>query len=117
MISIGVIGYEAGWAVGFLVPPLIITGPVESFRYLTGENGTFNGAVPTDWRDESRWSQNVTNGAMREVADQITVLFTSFAGVCVFLFLLVLIVVRDSPMHPPSRSYRRQTEQIENRRY
>ena len=112
----GVIGINAGWAIGFLVPTLVITGPVESFRYVLGENGTYNGTFPNDWRNEKRWSQNITQQAMGEVAKQMTVLFTSFSAVCALLFFLIMIVVRDSPMNPPSGASRKQFEEVDDRR-
>ena len=111
------IGINAGWAVGFLVPTLAITGPVESFRSVLGDNGTFNGTFPNDWRNEEKWSQNITQLAMGEVTEQMTLIFTSFAAVCALLFFSIVVVVRDSPPNPPSGASRKQNKAVNDRRY
>ena len=117
MHSVGVIAYKLGFSTGYLAPALVIIGPVESFRTISSDTGlTFNGTFPSDWRNTSKWSHNVTKQATSEVSDQITLLFTTFAGVCVLLFILILTVVRDAPINPPSRACRRQTEVVQKRR-
>ena len=67
--SFGVFGNQLGVALGFLIPPLIITGPIKSFSGISdGKNGTFSGTFPGDWRNSSRWE--VTEKATDEVTAQ-----------------------------------------------
>ena len=113
--SIGVIGYQLGWAVGFLIPPLIIIGPVEAYRGVAHANGAYYGTFPSDWRNETQWS-NVTKAATDEVSHQILVLFSSFSVVCVVLFGLISIIARDNPTHPANKANRRQSKIVESRR-
>ena len=54
----GVFGNQLGVALGFLIPPLIITGPIQAFKGLNnGKNGTFNGTFPPDFRNADRWKR------------------------------------------------------------
>ena len=54
----GVFGNQLGVALGFLIPPLIITGPIQAFKGLNnGRNGTFNGTFPPDFRNSDRWKR------------------------------------------------------------
>ena len=56
--SVGVFGNQVGIALGFLIPPLIITGPVSSYQGVSNQkNGTFNGTFPIDFRNIDRWSE------------------------------------------------------------
>ena len=108
--SFGVFGNQLGVALGFLIPPLIIAGPIESFRGVANPseevNGTdtiYDGTFPDDWRNETHWS-GVTEAATSEVTNQIRLLFFTFAGICVFLLLLVVLLFQDKPPKPANRA-------------
>ena len=107
--SLGVIGYQSGWAFGFLIPPLVITGPIETFKNVSGFNGTF----PEDWKNAEKWDSlfpwNITQQATNEVQNQIMILFVSFTGICILILVIMIFLVTDGPKLPPSRAFRRQT--------
>ena len=91
--SLGVIGYQSGWAFGFLIPPLVITGPIKTFETIPG----FNGSYPADWKDSDQWSNNVTEQATVEVRNQILAMFISLACFCTIVFIIMIILVKDGP--------------------
>lgn len=109
--SIGVFGNQLGVALGFLIPPMIIYGPVESFRGVpTGKNGSYDGSYPDNWRNDTRWTETVTESAIVEVTSQIRYLFISFAVLCVSLFVLVLVLFKDKPVRPANRASVRRSQ-------
>jgi len=89
--SLGVIGYQSGWAFGYLIPPLVIAGPIKTFENISGFNGTF----PEDWKNSEKW--NSTEQATEEVKNQIMILFVSFTAVCIIIFLIMIFLVTDGP--------------------
>ena len=101
--SLGVIGYQSGWAFGYLIPPLVITGPIETFKNISGFNGTY----PEDWKNTEKW--NLTEQATEEVKNQIMYMFVSFTGICILVLVIMIFLVTDGPKLPPSRAFRRQT--------
>ena len=101
--SFGVSGNQLGVALGFIIPSLIIAGPVNSFRGISNEEDeTFGGSFPNDWRNETHW--NVTEAATNEVTTQIRLLFFPFAGICVMLFFVILFLFQDKPPKPANRA-------------
>ena len=108
--SLGAIGYESGWAFGYLISPLVITGPIKTFENISGFNRTF----PEDWKNSEKW--NLTAQATDEVKNQIMILFLSFTAVCVLVFLIMIFLVTDGPKLPPSRASHLQSLSVEQRR-
>ena len=90
-------------ALGFLIPPVVIKGPVKTFRdIISPQNRTFNGSFPQHWRDE-KWG-NASDSAVSEVTSQVNFLNVRFAAFCSILFFLIVLVFEDRPPKPPSKA-------------
>ena len=99
--SIGVFGNQLGVALGFLIPPKIVTGPREAYANL---NGTVSGSYPEDWANITKYGNETAAEAVDEVKGQIFFLYALFGAICAVLFLLVLIVFKDKPKTPANRA-------------
>ena len=84
-------------ALGFLIPPKIITGPREAYA-------DFNATTyPEDWSN-SKHGNETAAAAIDEVKGQIFFLYALFGAICAGLFVLVLIVFKDKPTTPANRA-------------
>ena len=81
-----------GNALGVLLPPLFIIGPVESFD---------DDRYPEDWSSNIHL---VANEATDEVHFQMFWFFLFQAGACFLVFLLVICLYREKPKYAPSES-------------
>ena len=61
------------------------------------------GSYPEDWSNP-RHGNETAAAAVDEVKGQIFLLYALFGAICVFLFVLVLIVFRDKPKVPANRA-------------
>jgi len=107
--SIGVFGNQLGVALGFFIPPKIIAGPRKTYSNI---NGTVPGSYPEDWSN-LRHGNETAAAAVAEVKDQIFFLYALFGAICVFLFILVLLVFRDKPKTPANRASIKRSETLE----
>jgi len=113
--SLGVFGNQLGVALGFCIPPLIVTGPVTVFNSIfvdpKNENSTtFSGGYPADWSNEASWSANTTSSAKAEVADQLRILYYGLGAVTFLLFVLVFFTFEDKPKKFANRASLRRSE-------
>jgi len=94
--SIGVFGNQLGVALGFVIPPALVSGPTE-IKFEGHEEGSY----PPDWADVEKYPEAAPQ-AIEAVSDQIGILFIVIAVMCSVSFLLVLVLFRNEPEMPPS---------------
>ena len=83
-------GLITGNALGYVVPPLIVQGPVDAF------NGT---DYPSDW---ASGDYPETEAAIEEVGAQLFLLFLIQACCVLVFFVFVIFGFPAQPEHPPS---------------
>ena len=91
--AIGVFGNQLGVAFGFIIPPLIIMGPIDVFN----ENGSY----PSDWSNIEHYP-NQAPQAIHVVSNQIWNLSMVIAVMSTISFLSVVFLFKKEPLYPPS---------------
>ena len=91
--AIGVFGNQLGVAIGFLIPPFIVMGPVNVFHD--------NGSYPSDWSNVERYP-NEAPEAVKVVSHQIWILSMLIAVMSTLSFLSVVFLFKKEPLQPPS---------------
>ena len=91
--AIGVFGNQLGVAIGFVIPPLLVPGPVDVFFS--------NGSYPSDWSDIDRYPDQAPE-AIEVVSEQIGILSITFAVMCSVSLLSIIFFFKNEPLHPPS---------------
>ena len=65
--SIGVFGNQLGVALGFVIPPAFVSGPIKAWE-------NTDGAYPNDWANIEKYGDQAKN-AINEVSDQVSLMF------------------------------------------
>ena len=91
--AIGVFGNQLGVAIGFIIPPFIVMGPIDVFHD--------NGSYPSDWSNVELYP-NEAPEALVVVSDQIEMLSIVIAVMSAVSFLSVVFLFKKEPLQPPS---------------
>ena len=91
--AIGVFGNQLGVAIGFIIPPFIVMGPIDVFHG--------NGSYPSDWSNVERYP-NEAPEAIVVVSNQIQMLSIVIAVMSAVSFLSVVFLFKKEPLRPPS---------------
>lgn len=96
--AIGVFGNQLGVAIGFLLPPAVVTGG----GYISAPKNSSNSSDYNNSTFANQSSYPIQPSNDEIVASQLRTLFIGSAAVCCVVLLLIIIIFRDQPHLPPS---------------
>ena len=97
--SISVSGWLVGCALGYVVPPIVLSGPTFPDEFADNENSVFStqNASNSNSRDRE-WNAN----DFKIVENQLIALQSTIAGVCLILTVVLMIIYNKDKIGAPN---------------